>query len=221
MHSGNFMAAIDSDVQGVVPVWEPSRRKTTLALVGTAAALAVAIVSFLLRGGDQNAARFAALMVFRASSVAFLLYYLAAPMARLVRTGTTLAFARQRTGLALAFVSVYAVFLCCVLVPDYMNGARIALPTLAFSIFSGAVLAVVIAGEFASRVDAEWRASLRAMECVGVAYFWLIYAIDDLDHISGPHRPDYFYDVSLTVLVLALLVRFAGSFMERYKLAHG
>jgi len=213
------MAAIDGDIRGYAAVLQPGRRKTTLALSGAAAALAVAIVSFLVHGGDQNAARFAALMVFRASSVAFLLYYLATPLAGLVRTGAVLSFARQRTGLALAFVCAYAVFLGCALAPDYLSGAHIALPTLAFSIFSGVILAVVVAGEFAGRVDAEWRPALRAMECVGVAYFWLVYAIDDLDHISGPHRPDYFYNVSLLVLVLALLMRFAGNFLERYKLA--
>lgn len=215
------MTATDSDVRGYAPFWEPGRRKTTLALAGTAAALTVAVASFLIRGGDQNAARFSALMVFRASSVAFLLYYLATPLARLVRSRTTLTLARQRTGLALAFVCMYAVFLGCVLMPDTMSGAHVPLATLTFSVFSVMILGVVLAGEYANRADSGWRAALRAMECVGVAYFWLVYAVDDLGHIYGPHRPDYFYGISLTMLVLALLLRFADSFVERYKFARG
>jgi hypothetical protein len=215
------MAVIESDVAGLAPSWEPKSRKATLALMGTAAALAVAIVSFLIRGGDQNAARFAALMVFRASSVAFLLYYLAAPVARIFRSRATLALARKRTGFALAFVCMFAVFLGCVLIPGYMSGAHIPLPTWAFSGLSALILGVVLAGEYAHRADAEWRSALRTMESIGVAYFWIAYAADGLDHISGPHRPDAYYGIALTVLVLALLVRFAGGFAERYRLARG
>lgn len=214
------MAAIDSDARVFAPSWPSSRRKASLALTGMAAGLLVAVAAFVWHGGDNNAARFSAQMVFRASSVAFLLYYLARPIARLFPSLPTLMLARERFGLALAFVCMYAVFLSCTLTPDYMNGARIPLATYAFSIFSALVLAVVIVGEYAGRAtDPSWRAAWRAMESVGVAYFWLVYAINDLDHISGPHRVDHYYGASLTILVLALLVRFADAFMQRYRLA--
>src|SRR4029077_6933785 len=95
--------------------WQPRRHRGTLALAGTAAALIVAIAAFLLHGGDGNAARFAAQMVLRASSVAFLAYSLALPLGRLLPSGPTLALARERTGLALAFVCMFAVFLGCTL----------------------------------------------------------------------------------------------------------
>lgn len=215
------MAMIGSDVQVFAPAWQPGRRKTTLALAGTAIALSVAVVAFLMHGGDRNAARYAAQLVFRASSLAFLVYYLAMPLARLVRSRQTLTLAREHVGLALAFVCSYAVFLGCVLVPEYMAGARIPLTTLAFCVFSAVVLGVVLMGEYANRADPEWRTSLRAMECIGVAYFWLTYAVNDLDHLYGPHRPDGYYGISLTVLVLALLVRFADSFLQRYRLSTG
>ncbi len=126
--------------------------------------------------------------------------------------------ARERTGLALAFVGMIAVFFCCALAPDYMNGGHVPLASLAFSILSGIVLAVVLGGEYAGRADPSWRSAWRAMETLGVAYFWVVYAVDDLTHISGPHRVDHYYDTSLTVLVLALLVRFADSFVQRYRL---
>jgi hypothetical protein len=157
-------------------------------------------------------------MVFRASSIAFLIYYLARPVARLVPSRYTLALARERVGLAFAFVCMYAVFLGCTLTPNYLSGAHVALPTLAFCVFSGLILAVVLAGEYAGRADPAWRSAWRAMESIGVAYFWLVFAIDDLNHISGPHRTDHFHGVSLTILVLALLVRFADSFVQRYRL---
>jgi len=214
------MAAIESNAGIFAPVWQTGRRKTTLALAGAAIALSVAVGAFLLHGGDRNAARFAAQAVFRASSLAFLIYYLAGPVSRLVRSRQTLMLAREHVGLALAFVSFYAVFLGCTVVPDTMSGARIPLTTLAFVGFSTIVLGAVLAGEYAGRADPQWRSALRAMECLGVAYFWLAYAVNDLDHLSGPHRPDGYYGISLTVLVLALLVRFADSFRERARLSN-
>jgi len=172
-------------------------------------------------GRDINAMRAAAMMVFRASSAAFLLFYLAGPVARLIPSRPTVALARERTGLALAFAAMYAVFLACLIAPDVLGGARVPLASLSFAVFSGLILAVVLMGERAPRAERSWRSALRTMEMLGVAYFWAAYAVNDLDHLSGPHRPDGYYGASLTVLCLALLVRFADSFRQRYKYARG
>jgi hypothetical protein len=212
------MAAIDS-LGTFAPAWQGGRRRTTLGLSGVAIALAIAAGAFLIRGGDGNAARFATMTVFRASQAAFLLYYLARPVARLIPSGPTFAVARQRTGLALAFAGMYAVFLGCTLVPDYMHGVHTPLATTVFCAFSAVILATILMGERAGRADADWRPAWRAMEIMGVAYFWSVFVVSDLDHMTGPHRPDGFYGFSLMVFVLALLVRFADSFVERYKLA--
>jgi hypothetical protein len=212
------MAALESNVRVFAPAWDVGRRKTTLALIATAAALAIGAAAFVRHGGDGNAARFAAQMVFRASSFAFLLYYLATPLGRLVRSRPTLLVARERVGLALAFACTHVVFLGLTVMPDYENGMRIPLATLAFAAFSMLILGVMLLGEYAGRAGAEWRPALRAMEAVGVCYFWLTFACDDLSHVYGPHRPDGFYGASLVVLVVALLARFADSFKEHYRL---
>ena len=213
------MAAIDSDAGSLAPMFKLGRRKTTLALSGAVLGLAIAIGAFMLHGGDANAARFAATTVFRVSGLAFLLFYLAGPVCRLVPSSQTRLAARERTGLALAFAAMYVVFLLCALAPDYFAGTRMPLATLAFAAFSTLILAVIIAGERAGLADASWRLALRAMETVGVAYFWAVYAVDDLSHMSGPHRPDGFYGISLSIFVAALLVRFADSFWQRFTLA--
>ena len=213
------MAAIESEVGSLAPVFKLGRRKTTLALSGAVLGLAVAMIAFGLHGADANAARFAATTVFRVSGIAFLLFYLAGPASRLIPSWATRTVARERTGLALAFAAMYVVFLLCALAPDYFAGTRLPLATLAFAVFSTMILAVIIAGERAGFADASWRLALRAMETVGVAYFWAVYAVDDLGHMSGPHRPDGFYAVSLSILVAALLVRFADSFWQRFILA--
>jgi len=40
-------------------------------------------------------------------------------------------------------------------------------------------------------------------------YFWLSYCLMALARISGPHRPDAFYGISLCLMVTGLLVRYA------------
>jgi len=40
-------------------------------------------------------------------------------------------------------------------------------------------------------------------------YFWLCYSLMALARISGPHRPDDYYGISLCLMVVGLLVRYA------------
>jgi hypothetical protein len=42
-----------------------------------------------------------------------------------------------------------------------------------------------------------------------VIYFWLTYSLMALARISGPHRPDGFYGLSLCLMVAGLLARYA------------
>ena len=44
---------------------------------------------------------------------------------------------------------------------------------------------------------------------MAASFFWLTYALTGLAHLSGPHRPDGFYGLSLSLMILALLLRFA------------
>jgi hypothetical protein len=52
---------------------------------------------------------------------------------------------------------------------------------------------------------------------VGMACFWLAYALTGLARISGPHRPDAFYGFSLSLMMIALLLRFADRLVARIK----
>ena len=51
----------------------------------------------------------------------------------------------------------------------------------------------------------------------GMAFFWLTYALTGLARISGPHRPDAFYGFSLSLMVVALLLRFADRFAAKIR----
>jgi hypothetical protein len=48
------------------------------------------------------------------------------------------------------------------------------------------------------------------MLATATAYFWLCYSIMALARIYGPHRPDAFYDISLSLMLVGLLARYAG-----------
>jgi hypothetical protein len=50
-------------------------------------------------------------------------------------------------------------------------------------------------------------------------YFWLCYALMALARISGPHRPDAYYGISLCLMVAALLLRYADHWLERRDIA--
>jgi len=47
---------------------------------------------------------------------------------------------------------------------------------------------------------------------IAAIYFWLCYSLIGLAHISGPHRPDGFYEMSVILMILALLARFTERF---------
>jgi hypothetical protein len=49
----------------------------------------------------------------------------------------------------------------------------------------------------------------RTMFGLAIIYFWSCYSLMALARISGPHRPDAFYDISISLMLIALLLRFA------------
>jgi hypothetical protein len=193
------------------------RLKTTLALSGLALGLVVAIVAFLAHGGDDNAGRFAAATVFRVSVLPFLAYYLAAPLARLFPSRATKDYARMRTGLALAFAAAYAVFLGLTMGPALSVGPHPPLSIMSFAVISAFVLLVLVAAAQRTQFGYAERTAWRTVESFAVVYFWLVFAVEDLNRLYGPHRPDPLPGVALLLLTLALFVRFADAFLERRK----
>ncbi len=189
--------------------------KTTLALCGLALGLAVAILAFLTHGGDENAARFAPGAVLRFAVLPFLAYYLAGPVARLFPSRATGDYARARTGLALAFAAMYAVFLGLTLEPATVNGEHLPLPALSFAAISAFVLLVLVVAAQRTQFGLAERAAWRAVESFAVVYFWLVFAIQDLDRLYGPHRAEPFAGMAVLLLTLGLFVRFADAFVAR------
>lgn len=57
----------------------------------------------------------------------------------------------------------------------------------------------------------------RTMLGTAFIYFWSCYSLMALARISGPHRPDVFYDISLSLMMIALLVRYADHWFRLHR----
>jgi hypothetical protein len=114
------------------------------------------------------------------------------------------------------FCASYGVYLLSVFLPNVINlsaGATLMV------LFGGGV-ALVMAATAAplARLGAppilgdKFRKGLLATAAI---YFWSCYALMALSRISGPHRPDAFYDTSLGLMVVALLLRYGDRWLGR------
>ncbi len=190
---------------------------------GTGIALALALGGFAARGGGLNGTRYGAALVLAASSLAFVVgLYRPAPVP--ARSAACDACAQPRAG------GPYASF--CVHVRSLSRLHR-ALPGL-------------LDGRASPPADSGVRDILDIDPCRHVVrhkckthsrfecgtqcgthntravdrLFLCAFVVNDLNHLVGPHRADLFdlsYQLSLALLVLALLVRFAGAIVERRK----
>ena len=211
------MVAIDNTFGAFPPAMVARPRPLAFALCGIAAALALASVAFVFHGGDRNGARFAADMVMRFSSLAFIVFYIAGPLARLIPVRATAVLRLERLGLALTFVAIHGVFLASVAAEYFAMGTSMPLPAEAFCVFSAMILTALAISSYNNTVVERPRVAWRALESLGCGYFWLIFAVSNLDYMVGPHRPDRFHGFVVFLLVVALLIRFADSFVQRHR----
>lgn len=208
------MVAIEHAADALASACQNPQRRSVGLLAGVATAILLSLAAFLLHGGGPNGARFANNLMLFCSSLVFAAYYVAAPLSRLVPA--TGAFGTWRFSIAYGFTGMIGVFLVSVLAPNYEANGGVSLPTLAF-----AAVTVLVAGAFVISAG-DWRAThsatMRSLQSLSSGYFWMVFALMDLDRMQGPHRPDPIpYSISLLLLVLALLVRFADALTQHVK----
>ena len=89
------------------------------------------------------------------------------------------------------------------------------LPTLTYAALTGFVAVAFLLSAGSKRTAKS--PTLRTVQSLTSGYFWLAFAFTDMDRMIGPHRPDgNFYGLSLTLLAIALIVRFADAFVLHY-----
>ncbi len=211
------MVAVESVAGYAAPAWQPHRRTSTLVASGCIVAVSVALFAFLLRGGGMNGAHYAAELVQRIAALVFVVAFVAGPLARLYPTPLTTTLGREQRGLMLAFAAVYGVFMASLVAPYLLSGTPLPVATAALCAFSGFILAVLLACTYDVSGRFLGPQACRGLQTLAGGYFWLAFALGDLDRLAGPHRPDSYYGLALFLLIAALLVRFADSFVQRRK----
>jgi len=211
------MVALDNATLVGRPV-RASRLHFSLApLVGGIALVAAVIVmgAIFYRGFTENGFRLGSQLAWRYTSFVFFAAMVGGPACRSVARLFPAFTAPQSLGrkLVWGFCASYGIYLLSVFVPNVI--ALSAGATL-MVLFGGGVALVMAATvmplNFHGRALMGERLR-RTFLGTAAAYFWLCYAVMGLARISGPHRPDAFYGISLCLMVAALLVRYADHWM--------
>lgn len=193
-------------------------RFTLAPLVGAIAAVSVLLVlgAILARGFAENGFRLGSQLAWRYAFFIFFTALVAGPIGRIA--------ARFIPGLAWpeslgrkliwGFCAAFGVYLLSVFLP---NVIRLSAGATMMTVF-GSLVAAVMAITAAPLVRLGDKPILpdkfrRVMLGTSAVYFWLCYSLMALARISGPHRPDMFYDISISLMIVALLLRYADHWL--------
>jgi hypothetical protein len=197
------------------------RLRIRVSLVGAIALTAAVLVGggILARGFSENGFRLGSELAWRFTCFVFFAMLIAGPVARLAGPFLPSAHILEDISRKLiwGFCASYAVYLAAVLVP---NAVQLSAGATLFVLFGAGVTAVMAAT--AAPLTTRWtHAPLigarvrRTVLGIAAIYFWLCYALMALARISGPHRPDDFYGLSLCLMIAALLLRFADRWTSK------
>jgi len=214
------MVALDnSALIGAAPK-APLSRLNLGPLVGGIALACLMLVTgaVLLRGFAENGFRLGSQLAWRYTSFVFFAALAAGPVCRiLARHISGFAFPENLSRkLVWGFCASYAVYLLSVLLPNVIRLSAGAILVTAFS--GGVALAMAVTAAPLRRLGGPaliGNKTRRVLLGTAAIYFWLCYALMALARISGPHRPDAYYGISLGLMVAALLLRYADYWLER------
>jgi hypothetical protein len=196
----------------------PRLKLTLEPLVGAIAfgSLLLILGSILIWGFAENGFRLGSQLAWRYACFIFFLALVGGPACRI----TARFFPRYPfpeclgRKLVWGFCASYGMYLVSVFVPNVIHpsvGATLMV------IFGGGV-ALVMAITAAPLARLGRRPVLpnkvrRTLLAISTAYFWLCYSLMALARIYGPHRPDYYYGVSLCLMVAGLLARYVDHWL--------
>ncbi len=180
----------------------------------------LAFGTLVLHGFDGTGVRLAGEVTWRLAAFVFFAAAVAGPVSRLLPLEGMRHLMALRRQLIWSFCVSYGVFLASLLLPNTAGGVShddAATGMTLFSIFSGMTAAVMAYAASRQAVALVGDKARRALLSVAASFFWLTYALTGLAHLSGPHRPDAFYGTSLSLMLVALLLRFADRFVAKLR----
>jgi len=187
-------------------------------LVGAIAILAVLLVlgAILARGFSENGFRLGSQLAWRYASFVFVAALAMGPLCRITAHFFPIFTPPESLSrkLVWGFCAAYGIYLLSVFVPNVIHLSAGAMLMTVF----GSTVVLVMAATAAPLVrlgDAPILPDKVRKVLLGTSaiYFWLCYSLMALARISGPHRPDSFYDISLSLMIVALLLRYADRWL--------
>lgn len=181
---------------------------------GIAISAAVLVMgAIVLRDFTENGFRLGSQLAWRYTSFVFFVALAAGPALRLVgRTLPTFVPPRNHDlRLVRGFCASYGIYLVSVFLP---NVIRLSAGAVLMLLFGGTV-ALAMAATTAPVGRLVGGKTRRVVFGVAAVYFWLCYALMALARLSGPHRPDVFYDISLGLMIAVLLLCYADRWLAR------
>jgi hypothetical protein len=197
-------------------------------LVGAIALLAVVLTlgGIVARGFAENGFRLGSQLAWRYAAIVFFAALSAGPVCRIAaRTGHFTCPKALSRKLVWGFCLSYGVYLLSVFLPNVIRLSAGATLMVAFGGSVAAVMALTVAPlKRADGTQLIGEKTRGVMLVTAAVYFWSCYALMALARISGPHRPDAWYDISLCLMVIALLLRYADRWLshrdQARRLAH-
>lgn len=187
-------------------------------LVGAIAGLAVLVVlgAIVSRGFSENGFRLGSQLAWRYASFVFVAALAMGPLCRITAHFFP-AFTPPESlsrKLVWGFCAAYGVYLLSVFVP---NVIQLSAGAMLMTMFGSSVV-LVMAVTAAPLVRLGRPPILpdkvrKVLLGTSAVYFWLCYSLMALARISGPHRPDSFYGISLSLMIVALLLRYADRWL--------
>ena len=197
----------------------PSKAMTLAPLVASLGSVAVALVlgAIILRGFSENGFRLGSQLAWRYTSLVFFVALVAGPLCRIVAYFLPHLTPPPSLGrkLVWGFCASYGVYLLSVFLPNVIQLSAGA--TLMTLFGSGVVLVMAATAGPIKRLGGKPvlpEKIRRVLLGTAAAYFWLCYCVMALARISGPHRPDDYYGISLCLMVLGLLARYADRWVS-------
>jgi hypothetical protein len=194
--------------------------KVPLAGIVSAIAALIGLTVMAMHGFDDRGLRLASELDWRFASFVFFAAAIVGPICRMMPLSICRQAGALRRQAIWAFCGSYAVFLAVTLLPNTIGGvthADLTAGMTVFAIFGGFIVAVLAYATGEDAVALVGEPVRKALMIVAGGFFWLTYALTGLAHLSGPHRPDAFYGISLSLMILALLLRFADGFVAKFR----
>jgi hypothetical protein len=193
-------------------------------LVAGIALMAGALVlgAVLARGFSENGFRLGSQLAWRYAFFVFFAALLAGPVCRMTShflPGVAPPESLSRK-LVWGFCASYGVYLLSVFLPNVIRPSAGATLMVLFGATVVLVMALTVVPLKRLGGMPVFEKARRAMLGAAAVYFWLCYSIMALARLSGPHRPDAFYDISLSLMVVALLVRYADRWFAVHRLSN-